>query len=65
MTEKGHMPVVYSTGVSEQIRRAYNHYQYVKNLGDKTATMAAYIKFANACEKENKHPNAVVETINS
>ena len=56
--------IVYSTALKPETIKAYERYQLTKTLpsGDFKRN-AAWIDFCNACEKENKRPLDVVNTL--
>lgn len=58
--------IVYTTSIKRETVEAYQRYQEAKEKfpsGDVRRNIY-WIQFCNACEKENKQPLAVAETLN-
>lgn len=62
--------IVYTTAISKEITSAYNHYKACldkKSLSNtkenEVKANAAFIAFANACEKENKTILNVIDSL--
>lgn len=57
--------IVYTTALNKEILLAYKHYQSCKEkfpINDPKVN-AAFITFADACEKVNKSPLIVIESL--
>ena len=63
---------VYTTAISKETIKAYEHYQrrleahrLNETKENHVKVLAAYIGFAEACENENKSPLQVIDVLNS
>jgi len=59
--------IVYSTSISKKIQDAYTIWQYFTNKPSayEVEANAAFLYFAELCEKENKSIFSVIESVNS
>ena len=59
-----HTPIVYTTVISNDIRRAFTNWRNaIKDCKPKQIKMALYIALSNICEKENKITSKIVEEL--
>jgi hypothetical protein len=62
-------PIVYSTSISDNIRKAYEKYKFKKDfsngmvISDQAKVRAAFNEFVTACENENKSFLSVIDVL--